>query len=195
MLANVRLFKVTSFSSSTGPAISGEPIKPYEPASGETEINNISVELTPDTSERTLQADNTAENDAYVKGFSGTLTVYGIDADFLSEVLGYEKDSNENTNLVINNAEKNQFVMFYRGKNEKGAKYNMWLYDVEFKPFNLPATQDGDTPSTLALTFYAKGIILNSKQTIGSIVYEGNEGYVAEGTEPTSSDLYIPAAA
>ena len=85
--------------------------------------------------------------------------------------------------------------MFYRGKNEKGAKYNMRLYDVEFKPFNLPATQDGDTPSTLALTFYAKGIILNSKQTIGSIVYEGKEGYVAEGTEPTSSDLYIPAAA
>ena len=195
MFANVRLFKISSFSSTTGPSISGEPIKPYEPGAGETEINNISVELTPDVSERTLEADNTSEKDSFVKGFDGTLTVYGIDADFMSEVMGYAKDSNGNTNLIVNVAEKNQFVMFYRGKNEKGKKYNMWLYDVEFKPFNLPAAQDGDTPSTIALSFYAKTVVINGKQTVGGLVYEGGEDYVAEGTEPTSTDLYIAPAA
>lgn len=191
MFANVRLFEITAFSTSTGPTISGEGVKFYTPASGEQEINNVSVTLTADVSEKTYEADNLKETNSYIKGYSGSLTVYGADETALDAIYGYTKDSNGNTDLVVNKSSEKQFVMFYHGKNEKGKKYNVWLYDVEFKPFDLNEQQDSDTPQTITLNFYAKLVTINGAQKLGARVYEGNEGYVAEGTEPQSTDMYL----
>lgn len=192
----VRLFKISGFNSTTGaPTLETTPLPFLAKSASETEINNISITLQPETVEKTYAADNVEEKNTVIKGYNGSITFYGIDADALDLITTFTKDSNGNIALTVNKEDgEAQICVFYRGKLEKGKKYNMWLYDVEFKPIPLDNDQDGDSPASTTIEFFAKIITVNSEKMVGSMVYEGNTGYIEEGTEPTSSGLYIPSS-
>lgn len=190
----VRLFRITGFSTDTGaPTLDSTALPFLTKKASEAEINNINITLQPEVVEKTYAADNVQEKDTVVKGYNGTLTFYGIDADALDLITSFTKDANGNISLTANKESgESQICIFFRGKNEKGKKYNAWLYDSEFKPVNLDADQDGDSPKTTQIEFFAKLITVNGEKTGGALVYEGNTGYIEEGTEPKSSDLYVP---
>lgn len=192
--AQVRLFEITGFDAGTGkPILNSSPLPFLAREASEQEVNNISVTLQPESVEKTYNADNIQEKDTVIKGYNGTFTFYGIDSDALDLISSFRKDTNGNTILGVNTGDEKDICVFYRGKNEKGTAYNMWLYDCEFKPINLDVGQDEDTPTSLTLEFFAKLITINGTKVFGAMVYEGKTGYVTEGTEPTAEDLYIEA--
>lgn len=190
--AQIRLFKITGFEDGK-PSLDTTPLQFLKQDVNEQEINNISVSLQADAVTKTYTADDIQEQDTIIKGYSGTFTFYGIDADALDLISSFRKDKNGNTILGANDGTEKNVCIFYRGKNEKGKKYNCWLYDVEFKPLNLDVGQDEDSPKSISIEFYAKLLTINGKKVLGSMVYENNTGYIAEGTEPKSTDIYYEA--
>lgn len=193
MFSQVRLFKVTGHASSGAPTLDTTAVKLLEPGAAEREVNNINISLEPQTTSRSYKADNVSDVDEYVSSYSGTLTCYGISPDAQELLFGYTKDKNGNLDLTVN-GEKNHVCIFFRGKDEKGEEYQGWIYDCVFKNPNITAAQVSDTPTETSLTFTANILTVNGKSKIGSHVYKGKIGYIADGTEPTSTDLYVAEA-
>lgn len=190
MFSQVRLFKVTGHATSGAPTLDTSSIKLLEPGTSEREVNNISISLEPESTSRTYKADNVSDVDEYISSYSGTLTCYGISPEAQELLFGYSKDKNGNIDLVVN-GEKNHICLFFRAKDEKGKNYQGWIYDCVFKNPTISGTQAADTPEETSISFTANILTVNGKSKIGSHVYEGCTGYIAEGTEPTSTDLYI----
>jgi len=191
MYAQLRIFPITGFGTDGKPTITTAfPL--LATAASEQEINNISCNLTPKVVERTYQADNREEKNEVKKGYDGTLEFYGIDADALNAITVNEKDTAGRTVLESNGNGAPKCVVFYHGKTEKGKKYNIWLYNVEFADAAINSAQEAESPAATSLSFFASSIIYSSHTVFGLIVYEGQTGYVAEGTEPTAAGMVMP---
>lgn len=197
MYSEMRLFPITSFDPDGFPVL-GEPFPLYKAEATEQEINNIDNTLEPDTATKTKQADNRRVNEEVLHGYNGTTNVYGIDADAMAKAFGYYLDGNGNI-IASANEEPKHVAIFLRGKNENGKKYNQWIYDCTFNNPSFSAAQEGDSAASISVSYYANlitGTIGAERKTFATaIVFDGNEGYVAEGTEPTASDVYKPTEA
>lgn len=196
MYAQLRIFPISSFAATGAPAITSS-LPLLAKGSSEKEINNISLELTPRVVTRTWKADNKEEEDTVKTGYDGTVTFYGIDKTAIAAISNNIIDSNGHT-VLGSSAEGNpKCVLFYHGKNAKGKKYNCWLYSVEFGEVPFRAAQEEDTPDSVSLSFFAETITYtpsggSAHAVQGIIVYEGEEGYIPEGTEPTAAGLILP---
>lgn len=190
MFAQFRVFPITGFTDGK-PTISS-PIPFLANSGSESEINNISVALSPEVVTKTYKADNKEERDVVKKGYNGTVNFYGIDKTALAAISNNIADVNGNTILESSNNGNPKVVIFYQGKDEKGKKYNMWLYNCEFDEVPFDANQDDGDPKAAALNFFASAVIYNGHTIFGARVYENQTGYIAEGTEPTAAGLYMP---
>ncbi len=187
----VRLFEITGFDATGKPQISNTPIPFLTKGASEQEINNISITVQPEYSEKSYSADNKIEKDTIMKGANISFTFYGIDAQALDLLTCFKKDADGDLNLCANDGDETDVCVFYRAKDEKGKPYNAWLYDCEFKPINLDHGQDEDSPKSITIEGYAKLVTVNGKKTLGGLVYEGSPKYVAEGVEPQAEDLFV----
>lgn len=187
----VRLFEITGFDATGKPQISNTPIPFLTKGASEQEINNISITVQPEYSEKSYSADNKIEKDTIMKGANISFTFYGIDAQALDLLTCFKKDADGDLNLCANDGDETDVCVFYRAKDEKGKPYNAWLYDCEFKPINLDQGQDEDSPKSITIEGYAKLVTVNGKKTLGGLVYEGSPKYVAEGVEPQAEDLFV----
>lgn len=187
----VRLFEITGFDATGKPQISNTPIPFLTKGASEQEINNISITVQPEYSEKSYSADNKIEKDTIMKGADISFTFYGIDAQALDLLTCFKKDADGDLNLCANDGDETDVCVFYRAKDEKGKPYNAWLYDCEFKPINLDQGQDEDNPKSITIEGYAKLVTVNGKKTLGGLVYEGSPKYVAEGVEPQAEDLFV----
>lgn len=187
----VRLFEITGFDATGKPQISNTPIPFLTKGASEQEINNISITVQPEYSEKSYSADNKIEKNTIMKGANISFTFYGIDAQALDLLTCFNKDADGDLNLCANDGDETDVCVFYRAKDEKGKPYNAWLYDCEFKPINLDQGQDEDSPKSITIEGYAKLVTVNGKKTLGGLVYEGSPKYVAEGVEPQAEDLFV----
>ena len=187
----VRLFEITGFDATGKPQISNTPIPFLTKGASEQEINNISITVQPEYSEKSYSADNKIEKDTIMKGANISFTFYGIDAQALDLLTCFKKDADGDLNLCANDGDETDVCVFYRAKDEKGKPYNAWLYDCEFKPINLDQGQDEDSPKSITIEGYAKLVTVNGKKTLGGLVYEGSPKYVAECVEPQAEDLFV----
>lgn len=187
----VRLFEITGFDATGKPQISNTPIPFLTKGASEQEINNISITVQPEYSEKSYSADNKIEKNTIMKGANISFTFYGIDAQALDLLTCFKKDADGDLNLCANDGDETDVCVFYRAKDEKGKPYNAWLYDCEFKPINLDQGQDEDSPKSITIKGYAKLVTVNGKKTLGGLVYEGSPKYVAEGVEPQAEDLFV----
>lgn len=187
----VRLFEITGFDATGKPQISNTPIPFLTKGASEQEINNISITVQPEYSEKSYSADNKIEKNTIMKGANISFTFYGIDAQALDLLTCFKKDADGDLNLCANDGDETDVCVFYRAKDEKGKPYNAWLYDCEFKPINLDQGQDEDSPKSITIEGYAKLVTVNGKKTLGGLVYEGSPKYVAESVEPQAEDLFV----
>ena len=187
----VRLFEITGFDATGKPQISNTTIPFLTKGASEQEINNISITVQPEYSEKSYSADNKIEKNTIMKGANISFTFYGIDAQALDLLTCFKKDADGDLNLCANDGDETDVCVFYRAKDEKGKPYNAWLYDCEFKPINLDQGQDEDSPKSITIEGYAKLVTVNGKKTLGGLVYEGSPKYVAEGVEPQAEDLFV----
>lgn len=196
MYAQLRIFPITGYASTGAPTITAA-VMLLATASAEKEINNISLELTPKVITKTWKADNKEEQDTVKTGYEGTVTFYGIDANALKSISNNITDVNGNTVLESSSEGTPKCVLFYHGKNAKGKKYNCWLYSVEFGEVPFKAAQEEENPESISLSFFAETITYtpsggSAHAVQGIIVYEGNDGYIPEGTEPTAAGMMLP---
>lgn len=159
------------------------------------EVNNISLALTPNESEREYKADNRVVKDKVLNGYDGTVAYYGMDKSAMVNLSAFRVDSNNHLVLKSSTSGNPSVVLFARGQSEKGKKYIIWLYDVEFSTPAFNMDQPEDNPKSSSLSFFASKISYGGEDVIGILIYEGEAGYIAEGTEPTTADLVMPASA
>lgn len=184
----VRIFPITGTGQDGYPVYSA-PVKLLALESGETEVNSIKITLTPTVASKNLRADDIDEPTESITGYSGDLEVYGIDADALSVLLSnVEKDTNGNI-VHLAGAFTDKYVgLFFEGKNEKGKRYQKWLYKVKFTEPNEAPETEGDNATSITLSFKGVPFLVGNKYVSRGTVYEGNTGYVSG--EPTSADVY-----
>lgn len=194
MYSTLRIFPITGYGADGKPTL-GTPIPLLAVGTSEKEINNISIELTPTESTREYKADNRVEQDDVQTGFEGTVTFYGIDKTAIAAISGHRIDSNNHVVLRSNSEGNPKVCIFAQAKGEKGTKYNLWLYNVEFKGLPFSAGQSEDNPTATSLNFFASAIPYGGEDVFGITVDYGTTGYIAEGTEPTAANLVMPEAA
>lgn len=187
MLSKIRVFPITSYGTDGYPVL-GTPIKLVSLSTGETEVNNISVKITPTVKTKTLNADDIEEIHNSIVGLSGEIEAYGIDATALANITEAEKDSNNNINHVVNTGSEKHVCLFFQGKNEKGAAFQKWLYKAKFDPIEESNKTSGDSAEAIKLTFTASVIVTGTTQRTHATVYEGNTGYISG--EPGANDIY-----
>ena len=190
MFAQFRIFAISGFTSGKPTIAAAIPF--LTKTASEDEVNNVSVTLSPEQTTKTYKADNKVEKDTVVTGYNGTVTFYGIDKTALAAISKNTTDTNGNTALESSPDGNPKVVIFFQGKNAKGKKYNMWLYNVEFDNVPFAAEQEENDPKATSLNFFASSVIYQGHNCFGTIVYEGSTGYVEEGTEPVANDLYMP---
>lgn len=192
MYKQARFFVRDGFNNDGSPKITGSAI----PFLVETdEVNNISFSLTPNESEREYRADNKVVKDKVLNGFDGSVAYYGMDKTAMVNLSAFKNDSSGHLVLKGSIDGNPSVVLFVRGKNEKGKKFIMWLYDVEFSTPGFNLNQPEDNPQSNSLTFFASKISYGGEDVFGIIIYEDETGYVADGTEPTTTDLIMPTQA
>lgn len=200
MFSKLRVFAISGFNSTSGAPTISTAVPLLSLTSGQQEINNISIELTPVTKSREWKADNKSEDDEVKTRYDGVVTFYGIDKEALAVISNNVVDGAGHTVLGGSPDGNPKVVLFYHGKSAKGKKYNMWLYNVEFGETPFKAGQEEDTPESSSLSFHANSITYTptsgSPVTCqGIVVWEGTTGYIAEGTEPTAAGIVFPTPA
>lgn len=188
-LSKIRIFPITSYGVDGYP-VYGTPVALVTIETGETEVNNIRLKITPTTKTKTLNADDVEEAHSSVVGYSGEIEAYGIDAAALAAVLDAEKDTNGNINHIAGATSEKYVGVFCQGQNEKGKKFQTWLYAVKFDPFEEELATNSETAKSIKLTFTGKVISTGSNKRTHATVFAGNTGYVAEGTEPIPTSIY-----
>lgn len=189
MLSKIRIFPITGYGSDGYPTY-GTPIPLITFGTGETEVNNIRLKITPTTKTKTLNADDIEEVHEAVVGYAGEIEAYGVDATALSTLFNATKDANGNINHLAGDVSEKYVGIFCQGKNEKGKKFQTWLYAVKFKPFESELSTLSDSATSIQLEFNGLVIQTGTTKRTHATVYEGNVGYVTEGTEPTAASVY-----
>lgn len=161
-------------------------------ADGESEeVNNVSLQIEETLSTKTLQADDRTEVKNRVTGYTATYTGYVIDAEPYAKIFGQTLDTNKNI-VKKSGAIPPHLVGFYEGANEKGKRFQMWLYDLQAQPMNDADSTESDSAENISITFNGSLVELKDGSRIeAAIVYEGNNGWVSG--EPTASSLYKEA--
>ena len=188
-LSKIRAFPIVSYGVDGYP-VYGTPVALVTLETGETEVNNIRLKIAPTTKTKTLNADDIEESHSSVVGYSGEIEAYGIDAVALAALLEAEKDENGNINHLAGTTSEKYVGLFCQGKNEKGKKFQTWLYAVKFDPFEQELVTTTETVQTIKLTFVGKVISTGTSKRTHATVFEGNTGYVTEGSEPISTSIY-----
>lgn len=178
-LCKVRLFPITAKIANDYPTY-GAPFKLC--MSDDDEINNISVTINNKVKEKTLQADDKERTSRVVTAYEGELQAYGLDADAVANLFGYEKDIDGNVMDVVNN-EPLGFGMFYQGENEKGIAFQKYFYDLLLYPGDEGSKTKTETAESITLSIDGRILAINGKNIRSKTVYQGNPGWV-EG-EPT----------
>lgn len=191
-LSKIRVFPISAFGGDGYPTLSN-PVKPMTPGSGETEVNNIKLSIKKVIKTKTLNADDQEEEHNTVVALDGSITVYCADATFLEKVLPCTKDTNGNLHFYAGVQEAKNVCIFAEGKNEKGKKFQVWIYCCQFKPFDEDFETETDSDAQIELPFKGLVITAGGKNRTHARVYEGNTGYVSG--EPTTSSLYKEPAA
>lgn len=186
----LRVFPVNSVGNDGYPVL-GTPIPLLTPGENETELNNISITLTPTTKEKTLNADDKEAKHTSTVGYEGSIEAYGVDEEAIATILESIKDDNGNIIHKVNTGAEKPVCLFYEGKNEKGKKFQQWLYYVIFKPYEQTNKTETDAAESLTLSFTGRIITTDEGEVSHATVYEGNDGFV-EG-EPVALDLYKEA--
>jgi len=187
MLSKIRIFPITSFGTDGYPVVAA-PIKLVTIKEGETEVNNIRVKITPTVKIKTLNADDREEEHKAIVGYKGDMEAYGVDAAALAALQEVEKDTNGNINHLAGTGTEKPVVVFFEGKNEKGVKFQKWLYKVKFDPITEECKTEDDSGTSVSLSFVGEVIQTGSVSRVYATVYHGNKGWV-DG-EPTAQDLY-----
>ena len=186
-LSKIRIFPIASYGSDGYPVYSA-PVKPLTLAEGETEVNNIKISIQKVLKTKTLNADDKEEEHSSVVALDGKMTVYGADATFLSTILPSTKDSNGNLHFYAGVQETPKVGIFFEGKNEKGKKFQTWIYCAQFKPLNEELETEKDDTVEVELEFKGLVITAGGKERTHARVYEGNTGFVSG--EPLYSSIY-----
>ncbi len=190
----LRIFPITAWGANGFPTV-GTPVKPLTPGSGEKEINLSAIHITHTVTETELFADDQSESSEAVTGYDFSVEVYGCEAAFIQALGLATLDSNNN--LVHNTTNSTHVAVYVSGANQKGKKYNLWLYDCVAKPIDRDLVTDkGEVVDPITINFKGKPITTTDFGNITmSQVFEGNTGYISGTTEPTATSLYTPAAA
>lgn len=186
----LRAFPITAVGNDGYPSL-GTPIPLLTPSENETELNNVQIVLTPTTKEKTLNADDKEAKHISTVGYEGSIEVYGVDESAIAAILESIKDANGNIIHKVNTGVEKPVCLFYEGKNEKGKKFQQWLFYVVFKPFETTNKTETDSTETITLEFTGRIITTNDGEISHATVYEGNEGWVTG--EPTATDIYKEA--
>ena len=186
-LSKIRVFPISGFGSDGYPTLSS-PVPLMTLGSGETELNNIKMSIKKVLKTKTLNADDKEEEHSSVVSLDGTLTAYEADANFLSAVLPCTKDTNGNLHFYAGVQETPKVCIFAEGKNEKGKKFQTWIYCAQFKAFDEEVETEADSTTQIELPFKGLVITAGGKDRTHARVYQGNTGYV--NGEPTTSSLY-----
>lgn len=187
----LRVFAISGYSTDGKPTIT--TATPFlAKGTNEKEINNISCEMTPDVSKREYNADNLTEKDEVKKGYNGTVKFYGIDKTAIDLISVNKKDSKGGIVLGADSDGAPKCVLFFQGKSEKGAAYNLWLYNVEFEDLPISSGQPSDSVKETSLGFYASGVQYDGKTIFGMKIYSDDSRYVTPGTDPTADKLPMP---
>ena len=182
----VAFYEIQTDSLEELPTYDTTPIKLYD---GEL-TNNISIEITSSESTRTRKADNKVEELAAQTGYSCVLTVYGVSKEAQSKLLGCELDANQNL-IMVANAPKKKFGMFYETQDSEGKKIQVYLSKATFGNL-LPSAQTDEKGDPVSITLNMNGSLVNNKgkEVVGFQVFEGQTGFVDSGL-PT--EFYKPA--
>lgn len=187
MFARVRFFKITGYDASTGaPKLDTTAVKLYTPGEGEQEVNNRSISLELDSSSANMEADNRKVTNEVVKGANITLSAYGVDETALSSLTEFTKDTN-GINRTVNTDDKKHFVLVFNGKKSNGDEYTCYLADTTIKTVLPSSEQDGDSATERSIAGYASIVVINGKSTLGRRCFKGENGYLAQNAEPTST--------
>lgn len=191
MFSQVRIFPISGYATDGKPIIStGYPL--LAKAANEQEVNNISIALTKVEQSKPYRADNKVEIDSIVESWEGTITAYGVGSEALA--VSTENLLDDNGNLIYTQGKDGspKVVIFYRGRDPKGKEYNVWIFNAEISTPDPAANQEQDTPESVSLPFTASAITYGGNSIFFAKVEEGKTGYIADGVEPTASDLYMP---
>lgn len=180
------LFPITAEGTDALPTY-GDAVKIY---SGDM-TNNIRFEVTPNYVTSTRRADDVVEEKEKMQNYSATLEVYGMDADGMSDVLGFKKDANGNFIIQPNDDEKSFGVFFETKEQNTGNRMQAYYYKANISPM-LPSGQTDEKGDPVAVTLNIKGSLVkvNGKDTVGALVVEGQTGFVSSGL-PT--EMYVEA--
>lgn len=192
MLSKVRLFPINSWGSDGYPVL-GSPIQLATVTSGETEVNNIRVKLTPTVKSKTLEADDREEKHTSVVGMTGELECYCADATALAAIFPVDQDTNGNLHFLAGVQASKEVAIFFEGRaGEKGKKYQMWIYDCTFEPLEEELNTESDNAQSVSLNFNVKVINAGTtsatkKDRTHAKAYYGNTGYISG--EPTADSI------
>jgi hypothetical protein len=181
----------------TTPGVDGYPvygsfIKLQAGASAD-ELNAVEITVTPIKKTKTLSADDKEVMHEKDVRYEGTLKIFDIDADGISNILGYKKDANGNVIEQLNDSSKAKFCIFFQGESATGKKYQKYLYNVSFNPSNYVATTNsGEDTQSIELTFKGDDLYISGKQIRSATVYQGNTGWVESEPSTVYKEVTTP---
>lgn len=189
----LRIFPINGWAQNGFPTV-GTPVKPLTPGSGEKEINLSAIHITHTVSETELFADDQSESSEAVTGYDFSAEIYGADPAFIVALGLATLDANGN--LVHKTTNNTHVAVYLSGANQKGKKYNLWLYDVVAKPIDRDLTTDkGEVADPITINFVGKPVATTDfGNVVKCQVFEGNSGYISGITEPTALSFYTPTA-
>lgn len=186
-----RIFEQSGHATSGAPTITGSAIKLF---SEDVEINNTEISISTEETTRTYRGDNRRKEDKILEGLNLTIGFYAISLAARAAITADRVDSN-GVLVMKSSTEGNPTVtVFFNYEDEKGQKFNVWLYDVEFSVPGINGKQAGDNPEAQSIGAFASLIKYNGESTPGVMVPSTASSYIAEGTEPTAAGLVLPAA-
>lgn len=179
----LRIAPINSWVSEDGYPVYGPFVK-LQDAVASNELNSVELTITNVTKEKTFQADDKEEVKKVVVRAEGTLKVYECIPAICRAMFGYAVDANGNTIEKLNSTDKKRYGVFFEGKTAKDAKYQKYIYDVEFEEISPTfSTDTGEDAPTLEIPFKVRFIEVGGNPVRSATVYEGNNGWVTD--EPT----------
>ncbi|MFA7136729.1 MAG: hypothetical protein WC125_12855 [Bacteroidales bacterium] len=175
----LRIAPINSWVSEDGYPVYGPFVK-LQDAVASNELNSVELTITNVTKEKTFQADDKEEVKKVVVRAEGTLKVYECIPSVCREMFGYAVDANGNTIEKLNSTNKKRYGVFFEGKTAKDAKYQKYIYDVEFEEISPTfSTDTGEDAPTLEIPFKVRFIEVEGNPVRSATVYEGNNGWVS----------------
>jgi hypothetical protein len=188
-----RIFPITGWGNDGFPTL-GNPVKPCVPASGSKEVVTSSLTATHASNSADLNADDVSEPLFAVTGYDLTVSLYGVDADFLAAIGLATKDAAGN--LAFKTTNDVHVAAFVKGEDQKGKAYEYFFYDLVARPLDVSIQTKvaGQAADPIQLNFHGSPITTSAYGDIPWFkVLQGNTGYVSG--EPAANDFYKGTAA